>query len=315
MRSEPPQKQPCPAPPAAAMAVVRLSLLRVTLEITVILLEGLAVLFIFLFGKPFRRGFFCDDESIRHPVKADTVPSLALALVALGLPLLVVVVTERVVWGARPRSGGGGGGVSLSLCSRRAAVPRWVSRASAAALAFLWGAGAQQLLVDSAKLVVGRLRPHFFTACQPDVNCSALQPPYTYITDYTCLGTDPDVIEEARLSFPSGHSSLSFYAAVFTIIYIGRTGGPWAATLPRHLLQFVLFLAAWCCALSRVSDYMHHWSDVLAGSSIGTATAILTMVFVQPQRRRAPAGPAAGAAEALSEGNVYGSVDGSVPPA
>ncbi|XP_047117409.1 putative phosphatidate phosphatase [Schistocerca piceifrons] len=291
MRSEPPQKQPCPAPPADAMAVVRLSLLRVTLEVTVILLEGLAVLFIFLFGKPFRRGFFCDDESIRHPVKADTVPSLALALVALGLPLLV------------------------SLCSRRAAVPRWVSRASAAALAFLWGAGAQQLLVDSAKLVVGRLRPHFFTACQPDVNCSALQPPYTYVTDYTCLGTDPDVIDEARLSFPSGHSSLSFYAAVFTIIYIGRTGGPWAATLPRHLLQFVLFLAAWCCALSRVSDYMHHWSDVLAGSSIGTATAILTMVFVQPQRRRASGGPAVGAAEALSEGNVYGSVDGSVPPA
>jgi phosphatidate phosphatase len=50
-----------------------------------------------------------------------------------------------------------------------------------------------------------------------------------------------------------------------------------SSKLLKHLLQFLAVMAAWATALTRVSDYMHHWSDVLAGMAIGTLFGILTV--------------------------------------
>lgn len=50
--------------------------------IPVLLIDRLAV--------PFHRGFFCDDQSLMHPYKADTVPLWLLIIVAIGLPLITV---------------------------------------------------------------------------------------------------------------------------------------------------------------------------------------------------------------------------------
>lgn len=49
--------------------------------------------------------------------------------------------------------------------------------------------------------------------------------------------------------------------------------------LLRHFLQFALIMIAWYTALSRVSDYKHHWSDVLAGSAIGSLVAVVVVSF------------------------------------
>lgn len=45
--------------------------------------------------------------------------------------------------------------------------------------------------------------------------------------------------------------------------------------LVRHGIQFVLMLFAWYTIMTRVSDYKHHWSDVLAGFSIGLLFAVV----------------------------------------
>lgn len=45
--------------------------------------------------------------------------------------------------------------------------------------------------------------------------------------------------------------------------------------LLRHGIQFILLLLAWYTVMTRISDYKHHWSDVLAGFGIGLLFAIV----------------------------------------
>jgi hypothetical protein len=63
---------------------------------------GLTSLLLYLFDEPLQRGFFCDDESIRYPLPASqTVSDVAVALVAVGVP--VFVVREEVSKYLHPR--------------------------------------------------------------------------------------------------------------------------------------------------------------------------------------------------------------------
>lgn len=102
---------------------------------------------------------------------------------------------------------------------------------------------------------------------------------HTYIEDFTCLNpdVDPHRLREARLSFPSGHSSFSAYTMLYLAIYL-QARMTWSGSdLLRPLLQLVSLMMAWYTGMSRVSDYKHHWSDVLSGFLIGLIAASLTV--------------------------------------
>ena len=56
---------------------------------------------IYFYGEPLvKRGFFCDDESLAHPVKPNTVPTWALMVFSLLIPVLVVVAVDKGLHGA-----------------------------------------------------------------------------------------------------------------------------------------------------------------------------------------------------------------------
>lgn len=92
---------------------------------------------------------------------------------------------------------------------------------------FLIAMVATLIFTSLAKFTVGRLRPHFLAICEPLINgketeadfCSLLNNQHFYVENYTCSNNSyKTLIDEARLSFFSGHSSLSMCAAVFTIV-------------------------------------------------------------------------------------------------
>ncbi|KAH0998442.1 hypothetical protein HUJ05_010901 [Dendroctonus ponderosae] len=51
------------------------------------------------------------------------------------------------------------------------------------------------------------------------------------------------------------------------------------STLLKHTLQFLAVLSSVFTAMTRVSDYKHHWSDVLSGLLLGTIIAWIVAIY------------------------------------
>lgn len=166
---------------------------------------GLACLIFKLVVSPYRRGFYCDDDSINKPYKDSTVPSSVLYSVGFALAYLVIFVTECYNDRKEKRSGvknrdGRFKVGPLTLNSLHTELLRLF-------ICFAFGGLITIFVTDVGKYTTGRLRPHFLFICKAPpsifVNCS-----HTYIMDDVCTG-DPGLLREGRLSFPSGHASFS----------------------------------------------------------------------------------------------------------
>lgn len=238
----------------------------VLLDIVCLVLGGLP-LAAFNLGKirPYQRGFFCTDDSIKYPFHSSTITSTVLYTVGFALPISCMIVGECLL-------------VHLNRIKSKSSFGSYVACVYKAIGTFVFGAAMSQSLTDIAKYSIGRLRPHFLDVCRPEwklINCSA----GTYIEDFTCTG-DAKQVNEARLSFYSGHSSFSMYCMLFLALYLqARLQADWARLL-RPTVQFFLIAASVYTGLSRVSDYKHHWSDVLTGLIQGALMALLVVFFV-----------------------------------
>jgi len=225
-------------------------------------------------AKPFERGFYFDDESIRYPYKTDTVTSATLYAVGATIVIVVIVIVEIAIAfstpnGQKPIYGIKGKPIHPLLSSLYVYLGYCV-------VGFIM----VQIATDICKNMVGRLRPHFISACDPDwekINCSGFQ----YVQEPFCQTTNEKRLKDARVSFLSGHSSYSSYMMFYLVFYLqARWRWPQHSLMGKHLLQFAFVMLALFTGLSRISDYKHHWSDVMSGFALGTLGACLTALHI-----------------------------------
>ncbi|EME26591.1 phosphatidate phosphatase [Galdieria sulphuraria] len=191
---------------------------------------------------PYRRQVALDDPQFSHPFLKDIVSTQVCTLSSLLIPCLVGVIVEWR-WVRRTK--------------------RWIPaifNLHIFILGLLEATLCTVTITEILKLVAGRPRPYFLSVCEP-INGSTIN----------CQGNAAQ-IEEARKSFPSGHTSLAFAAAVYLTLYFikifwlsegfYRNWHLWLLLVPLLLASFV--------GVSRTMDYHHHFSDIVAGAWLGT---------------------------------------------
>lgn len=246
---------------------------RIISDAAVLGTGGIILLLFKLVGSPVRRGFFCNDESLMHPFHDSTVTSAMLYWIGFVLAIVLMVITEAVRIYC----------LESSYPNQRLETDQYgrltilLRNSYLAFVPFCFGAVIEHVTTDIGKYGVGRLRPHFFSVCH--LNMSAIDCSKGYIEDFECKGDDYQ-IREVRLSFPSGHSSFSMFAAVYIMIYLQKRMTFIFPSLIRPAIQMGVFSMAWFTCLSRISDYKHHWSDVLGGAVVGALSAIIVAYAV-----------------------------------
>ena len=172
---------------------------------------------------------------------------------------------------------------------------KWYMRVFKLLFTLTWCLAATLMITSIIKSTVGSLRPHFIDVCNPDVDCSNYSND-VYHLNYTCQANKSyetqKIINQARLSFPSGHSSFSAAVMGFNILYIQfrykvfdfRVNGNkspsnvsfGASTAYIKLFLQILSLGVACfISMSRLMDYYHHLVDVMVGFIIGAIIGIL----------------------------------------
>lgn len=87
----------------------------------------------------------------------------------------------------------------------------------------------------------------------------------TYALKHSIKSERPD--QSDRYAFPSGHAAVSFAGATILLNEYGKTS---------PLIPIAGYALATATSLHRVNINRHHWSDVICGALIGSATAQAT---------------------------------------
>ncbi|KFV61672.1 Lipid phosphate phosphohydrolase 2, partial [Dryobates pubescens] len=223
------------------------------------LAASLPFIILTLVNSPYKRGFYCNDDSIRYPYKADTITHGLMAGVTITCTVAIISTGEAYL-------------VYTERLYSKSEFNNYLAALYKVVGTFLFGGAISQSLTDLAKYMIGRLRPNFLAVCNPDwskVNCSI------HLDTGGLLSWPDPCLLLHRLSFYSGHSSFGMYCMMFLALYVqARLVGKWARLL-RPTIQFFLIAFAIYVGYTRVSDYKHHWSDVLAGLLQGALIAVL----------------------------------------
>ncbi|CAB9528138.1 Phospholipid phosphatase 5 [Seminavis robusta] len=227
------------------------------------------------------------DQQLNKPL-ADppTISSGMLIMTAIVVPLLLVLFVNHFD--------------VLASCRRIQLIKiQQLHELRAGVSALFVSIGLSEAITQTLKLYVRRHRPNFYALCGFDpvsLKCTAKL----------------SRIHEASLSFPSGHSSLSFCGMTFLVyFFLGRVallapnttmalpGGRSIKLYPyKALLGVMAQLLPWSysvfVATSRIADNWHHPSDILAGTLLGITAATIGYRAFYPSPSTSSGGAKAG---------------------
>ncbi|XP_055347493.1 phospholipid phosphatase 1-like isoform X2 [Paramacrobiotus metropolitanus] len=238
----------------------------------------------------YERGLYCNDPDIRYPFREGTVKPWLLYLICLLLPFVVVVIGEMCHFYVS-KTGYAQMEVKYRLWRKGPRVPPVLISITRIIVLFAYGFLITKSVTDICKYAVGRLRPHFWDVCNPDLDLirqdlGGASCENHYIINPHCrnaLSTDHKVqyrIRDMRLSFLSGHAAMAFFSMFFLIFYLESRLRWMNLRYCKAIMQFGLFLMAALCGMSRISDHKHHWTDVFAGTLLGLVVCVITVFFV-----------------------------------
>ncbi|KAG5882436.1 hypothetical protein JTB14_025242 [Gonioctena quinquepunctata] len=124
------------------------------------------------------------------------------------------------------------------------------------------------VFTSTLKVNIGRPRPNFFLRCFPDGYGTNLD---------ECTGEYQGLMD-GRKSFPSGHASFAFTSMVYLTLHLRKLVDLKKPRFLRGIIIFLMFmpiLSAMLIAVSRVTDYHHHFSDIIGGAILGSTIAYI----------------------------------------
>jgi undecaprenyl-diphosphatase len=107
-------------------------------------------------------------------------------------------------------------------------------------------------------------------------------------------------------SFPSGHATAMFALAATCAVLLANPPPPRLPRAVRLLLQAGAVLVAAAVSIAMVARGFHYFTDIVAGTAVGTGTVLLIALLIDLARpaARAPHGVAAEDTPALSAGRL-----------
>jgi diacylglycerol diphosphate phosphatase/phosphatidate phosphatase len=208
---------------------------------------------------------FSDGEIVypefAYPLRKEIVPIWAAALMASLIPIFVI------------------------LCMQIRIRSFW--DANNAILGLLYGLITAAVFQVFVKWLIGGLRPHFLTVCQPDISLATNNPGdvgsgynaagfnQIYYTREICTGNIDD-IDDSLESMPSGHTTAAFAGFVFLYLYLNgklKVFSNYHPAMWKLVVIYAPILGACLIAGALTIDEFHNWYDVLAGALIGTTMA------------------------------------------
>ncbi|XP_043571586.1 phospholipid phosphatase-related protein type 1 isoform X6 [Chiloscyllium plagiosum] len=165
------------------------------------------------------QGFFCQDGDLMKPYPGPEddsfISPLVLYCVLAATPTIIIFIGEISMYFIKSTRENllnqektivTGDCCYLSPLFRR--VVRFIG-------VFAFGLFATDIFANAGQVVTGSLTPYFITVCKPNYTGTDCRSRSRFITSERICTGNPEVIANARRSFPSKDASLSIYCALY----------------------------------------------------------------------------------------------------